>query len=87
MASGEYAYGMPRMYLRQPIMRAVRVRPDHSFLDFGRNGRLNGRITGHPKSLTASQFLDCQFGWLQSLRKLLKGKKFWLRGPATIRIV
>jgi hypothetical protein len=30
---------------------------------------------------------DIQFGWLQGSRKLLKGKIFWLRGPATIRIV
>jgi hypothetical protein len=29
----------------------------------------------------ASGVRFCQFGWLQGLRKLLKGNTFWLRGP------
>jgi hypothetical protein len=28
-----------------------------------------------------------QFGWLQGSRKLLTEKKFWLRGPAAIRVL
>jgi len=30
---------------------------------------------------------DCQFGWLQGVRNLLRQTSFWLQRPATIRIV
>jgi hypothetical protein len=61
VASGEYAYSMLRMYLRQPIVRAVSARLDRCFLDFGRNGRPSGRITGDC-DLTVAALLSSLIG-------------------------
>jgi hypothetical protein len=45
------------------------------------------RIRGQRRRFSNLQRRNYKFGWLQGSRKLLRKKNFWLRGPATIRIV
>lgn len=63
-------------------------------------GRGYGRVTGKKISITSHAFVRSKqeshlsrissarykFGWLRGLRKLLKGKKVWLRRPGTYRM-